>query len=363
MSVFRIAPLALTLAIGLAGCGGNPFLDESLIDENDPNTSVNNKFLWDPENDLTMNSVEHDETDDTLVINNLPFDGPEGRYDNVFTLVSGMGVYESRQTATTGRVKHYAVFLQDGALQGTAAAGVNWVNYGNAGANIRRDSFRLPAGGEYSYIGTYAGVRSFDYRSGIELTTGSASLLLDVLDFDPVTDDETVLQGDIVGNITNRRRVNLDGSLGRELPSIFLLEVSFDQATGTWEAEDGALTAKTDGTEWSSGRHGGMIGSSTGTQLGGYVELEGVADIQRVTYEVVTYSLDGGTYQSSIFSDEWLEEQQELIDDGAELDSFFPAPSLPPGAVFVSSTNVFQTFETQGNARELGVYIANQVTP
>jgi hypothetical protein len=93
----------LTLGV-LAGCGGNPFIDESVVEPGDPNISADNRFLWDPKNKLTMNNVEYDSENDQLIINNLPFDGPDGRYDNTLTLVdedatdsvNAPRVYESR---------------------------------------------------------------------------------------------------------------------------------------------------------------------------------------------------------------------------------------------------------------------------
>lgn len=293
MGAYRAALAAVLL---VAACGGNPFLSEDQtepatdLDPQDPNTSVNNKFAWDPENDLTMNAVTYDRVNNQLVINNLPFDGPDGRYDNRFTMANGAQVFESRQTATTGKVKHYAVFLESSAMQATAAAGANWVQYGNAGANINRTSFSLPTGiGEYVYVGNYAANRTFDQRSGIELVSGDVELLVDVLDFDPVDG----IQGDIVGSVYNRTRVSLDGSDGRDLPDIYLAELSFENANGTFD-EGNVTTFAPDGEVWSTGSYSGLFGGTAGEEIGGYLVMEGTADIQVVTYQQVTYRTTGG---------------------------------------------------------------------
>ena len=163
---------AVAITAALAGCDGtNPFMLEATaptgeteaLDENDPNTSVDSKFAFDPAASLTMNSVVYDDngtpndpTDDDLIINNLPFDGPAGRYDAVAgtqtVSPTGLttGIYESRQTATTGQIKHYAVFLQGDYTDATSAAGRDWGNFGNAGANINRSDFNLPSSNEIS---------------------------------------------------------------------------------------------------------------------------------------------------------------------------------------------------------------------
>lgn len=162
--------------------------ETEVVDPTDPNVTVDSKFAFDREAGLTMNSVtvvENTDGSNHLLINNLPFDGPEGRYDFVSALGAG-GVYGSQQTETTGQVKHYAVFISSTHIEAAAAAGEDWVNFGYGGANINRDSFSLPNDGEYVYTGDYVGVRTFEDRAGLELVDGDVRILLDVNDFDPV---------------------------------------------------------------------------------------------------------------------------------------------------------------------------------
>lgn len=267
---------ALAITAVLAGCDGeNPFMVEvtsptgetETLEPGDPNTEVSNKFLFDTGSSLTMNSVEYDAVNNVLVINNLPFDGTLGRYDSVAgsetTDINGVRreIYESRQTLTTGLIKHYAVFIDGSFLEATAAAGRDWGNFGNAGANINRSSFNLPdtAETEYVYVGVYAGTRTFDERSGIELITGNVRLLLDMADFDPNGEFED----DIIGSVTDRVRVAPELTGGGDLPNISLFEVSYDPQTGSWD--DGiSVTLVLDSTIRDNGTHSGLIAGDNG---------------------------------------------------------------------------------------------------
>jgi len=215
----------------LLGCSApQPFdwgatvdVTDDTIDPTDPNTSVNSMFAYDREAGLTMNSVEYDREKNDLVINNLPFDGPAGRYD-FMARIGGVKVFESRQTATTGQVKHYAVFVESEHIEAAAAAGANWIEYGYGGANINRDrSFSLPRSGEYVYIGEYAAVRTFDDRGGLELVSGDVRIILDVNDFDPVDG----IQGALTGTVYNRSVSGVNGERPNRLSPLYLAVTSF----------------------------------------------------------------------------------------------------------------------------------------
>jgi len=392
----------------LAACDGtNPFMEEievtsdtgetELIDANDPNTDVSNMFAYDPAQSLTMNSVEFDDndtvdiSDDTLIINNIPFDGPDGRYDYVETLTDGGQVYESRQTLTTGQIKHYAVYIQSEYMEATSASGRDWIQYGNAGANINRDSFALPGTtGEYRYIGTYAATRTFSERGGIEIVSGQVELILDELDFDPLGE----LQGDITGFIYNRERAGGAGAanLG-DLPTIVLAEVSFNTETGVF-VDGSAGTYRDDGTQRSTGFFEGMLGGPEGQEIGGYNVITGVADIQEVRYEIVEYSITEvtpvidpltglqltdpttgdplvtETVTLGVASGEAsidLEVAQALIDARRNVveayagagATFIPA-TLPDDAVAIATTYGTFDIETTYDAREIGAFIGYQ---
>ncbi|WP_143849564.1 hypothetical protein [Octadecabacter ascidiaceicola] len=313
-----------------------------------------------------MNSVNYDAVNDELVINNLPFDGTDGRYDSVAgsETTDANGVrrefYESRQTTTTGLIKHYAVFIDSAFLEATAAAGRDWGNFGNAGANINRSSFNLPltAETEYRYVGVYAGTRTYDRRSGIELVTGDVTLLLDTADFDPNGN----LQGDIAGWVDNRVRVAPGLTGGGPLPRVSLFEVSFDPATGVWD-EGVARTFDSDGQTRDNGTYSGLIAGNNGEEMGGYLVMEGVADIQTVSVQTVTYQVGtdapitvDGLQTTSI------EALQALVNSGATLPATLNA-SVPGGVTIISNEFNNREFRTEYNAREVGVYVGTQVVP
>lgn len=393
--------LALVAMLMLAGCGGpNPFLGDDTeippgeVDPTDPNTSVNSQFAFDRERNLTLNRVTYDAAANQLVINNLPFDGPAGIYTQIngaaASNVSGIirGVYESQQTATTGLVKYYAVFISSDFLEASAAAGRDWANFGYAGANINRDSFRLPAGDEYVYRGIYASTRKFSRGGGIELVSGNVELLLDVLDLDP----DGNIQGLITGDVFNRQRVTALGPggpstrTGGALPNISLQTVSFNRVTGVWEAGD-VLTNSPEGNVRDQGAHSGIIGGPNGEELGGYLVMEGVADIQRTIIETVPWSLTvtttvtipgpipGTTVDVTETSTRTgvvsgldrisVESLQDTVDSGGVIPGFLGADrsSVPDGAVFGPVTLQRREFRTDFNAREVGVFVADVVVP
>lgn len=378
---------ALTLTVVLGACDGkNPFMvvadngDTEVLDPRDPNTDVNNKFAFDIENDLTMNSVRYDEANDELVINNLPFDGPAGRYDAVAgTSVTGptglrSGIYESRQTATTGQIKHYAVFIQGDYMDATAAAGRDWANFGNAGANVNRDAFSLPASNEYVYVGVYAATRTYDERGGLELINGDIRLLLDIDDFDPDFPGDG-LQGDIVGTVTNRTREEaIPGTtpMVGDLPNISLFEVSFNTQTGVWE-EGQVATYLDNGDIRDTGFHEGLIAGPDGEEMGGYVVMEGVADIQTVTFEIVEWQVVttvstafGDTTQTTTGTTTGLavadaDFVQAQVNFGIEVGTLgVSAADLPDGATVTGTSTDTVDIETEFNAREVGVFVTDQ---
>lgn len=384
------AVLAATTA--LAACdGANPFQTvefEGNTEElapGDPNTDVDSKFAFDPAANLTMNAVEYDEANNELVINNLPFDGPDGRYDFFETLPNGSRVYASRRTPTTGQIQHFAVFIRTDYFEATSAAGRDWIGFGNSGANVTRSDFELPGTtGEYVYRGTYAATRTFSERSGIEIVYGDVELLLDELDFDPSGE----LQGDIIGTVFNRERAGAAGAAGLgDLPNIVLAEVSFDTEDGTW-ADGQATTFLNDGNIRSSGTHEGLIGGPNGEEIGGYSIITGTADVQTVRYQVVRYRivtevpvfdvltglpiLDPDTGEqvvnelitegvSSGLDDVEIQILQDQINNRQNVVDFLPATGVPAGAQIVSDEELEFDIATDYDAREIGVFVGDIV--
>lgn len=366
----------------LAGCDGeNPFQVEAtsptgeteVIDPIDPNTDVNNRFAFDTSRNITMNSVVFDDngtaadpTDDTLVINNLPFDGPDGVYDDVAgaDTVNARGqrtnIFQNREDVINGEMQYYAVMVRSDYLEATSAAGRNWGDFGFAGANLNRSEYTAPTTPEtsYEYIGVYAATRTYDDRGGIELIRGDVRLLLDVGDLDPNFPGEG-LQGAIVGTVTGRTRDANGDSLVGDLPDISLTVVSFNTATGVWEDEE-AFTYF-DGDVRDTGTHSGLIAGPNAEEMGGYVVMEGAADIQEYTYEVVEWqALDGSTGTTSALEGLDPDFLQNQVNAGTPIGNLTVDPSdLPPGATETGSTVFTDDISTDYNAREIGVFVTD----
>lgn len=88
-----IATLGFAPILGCGGDGTNPFIIDSIPAQDttsDPNTGAgatpDNRFLFSPSENLTLNSVDFHETTNQLVLNNLPFDNSDitgGIYEQV----------------------------------------------------------------------------------------------------------------------------------------------------------------------------------------------------------------------------------------------------------------------------------------
>lgn len=367
----------------LLGCSApQPFdwgatvdVTDDTIDPTDPNTSVNSMFAYDREAGLTMNSVEYDREKNDLVINNLPFDGPAGRYD-FMARIGGVKVFESRQTATTGQVKHYAVFVESEHIEAAAAAGANWIEYGYGGANINRDrSFSLPRSGEYVYIGEYAAVRTFDDRGGLELVSGDVRIILDVNDFDPVDG----IQGALTGTVYNRSISGVNGERPNRLSPLYLAVTSFSTEEGVFK-DGSATTFLESGDADASGTFDGFLAGPSGTDIGGHVVITGSAYNELVTYDVVSYQVTTVTPAVVIGGVEIVAEQsstvtgtisaldtdsrtqaQNTVNNGGTVGHLsVNASELPEGAEIVETNVRDVLFVSEQNAREIGVLVGER---
>ena len=375
--MYKFISLSAAFALLVACTDPQPFTfgqtaefegEEEILDETDPNVTVNSLFAYDRERGLTMNSVSYDATEDELVINNLPFDGPDGRYD--FTRDFGGGaIYESRQTATTGQVQHYAVFLQSDHMTAAAAAGVDWADFGYGGSNINRDSFSLPDDGEYVYLGDYLAVRTFDERSGIDLVSGDVRILLDVNDFDP-TDP---IQGAITGTIFNRSATLSDGTQLQDLQNVSLAVIEFNFTDGTF-SDGTSSTTLADGEPGGSGTFDGFLAGENSVELGANVVLEGPAYSQIIRFQVATYeypvtttilgvtttSIREGT--ASGLTTNNTDAVQAAVNFGIEVPLIPYNPiDLPPGATLISVDIESELYISETGARELGVLVTDVV--
>lgn len=373
--------LFLIALSAMASCGpSNPFVveeeetvTEEEVDPQDPNVDTDANFLFRPEENITMNYVDYDPDADELVINNLPYDGPSGRYVYDRTL-SGIPVYASLQTATTGQFQYYAVFIKSEHMEAVSAGGVEWADYGFAGAQVKREEFGLPPNGEYVYLGKYAGIRKRDDRSGLDLVVGDARVLLDILDIDPSGD----VQGTVSGTITNRTRTSYTGRAKDPLPSIRMLTTPFETATGVFTEGDVA-TFKPDRSQRDSGTYTGLIAGPNGEEIGAHIVMTGEAELQEVAFEVVEYEytleIDNGlgvvitqTVQGvaqGLNSDN-RESIIALVDSGTTVPYLNATPDIPSDATssrIISSTTDTTILTGDGTAREIGIVSTTQVTP
>lgn len=356
------------------GDGGDE--TEDTLDPRDPNDTDDNKFLFDAERGLTMNSVEYNIDDQELIINNLPFDGPDGRYINPVNLGGGQ-VFESIQTLTTGIVKHYAVYVSSDHIQGVAAAGENWGDFGYGGANIVRDSFSLPNEGEYVFTGDYLGVRTFGDRSGLEMVSADVTMALDILDFDPVEG----VQGAIIGWISNRSLENSDGSPRFGATQVFLRLIEFTTDNGNFAEGSAVYYAAGTPDQAGDGTYEGFLAGTDAIEIGANIVLEGADYTQVVYYEVVDYEITTPeqvfvnpvtgmvttipatvvTGTASAANGETREFAQNLVDSGIQVGTInVDLATLPDGAVVTSTRIESEPISSTFNAREVGVIVAAQ---
>ncbi|WP_439110067.1 hypothetical protein [Lentibacter sp.] len=362
MKRFLPAMAVAGLLSACSGDGTNPF-DEPVDPEADPST-VNSKFVFDLEDKLTMNAVTYDADDNVLLINNLPFDGPGQRYEYRRTQ-GNVDIYRSIQTPTTGQVRSYAVFMKNDDAEVTAAVGERWIDFGYAGANVKRDAFNLPSGvGEYLYLGSYGAVRTRNDGASLEIVTGSAELYLDVLDFDnlPVGTEGETIEGAIVGNIRNRLRTDAAGNLiAQPLPDISLVLVQYDPETGQFD--EGDVLTSFDGNIRDAGKWGGLISGGSGETIGAHLVMTGTAEMQNVRYEVIQWTDpatgDTGTEFGYNADADFNRILIDVNNGEAVPTQLADRSGIPAGATIVSTFDSI-TFESAADAREVGVILTEQ---
>ena len=216
---------------------------------------------------LTMNNLTYDEENDELIINNLPFDGVDGRYEFVGMLAaSGFARYEN----VAGTNDFYAVFARSGSgySQVASVATDNYIDFGFGGAQAKRLNNRAetPPSGEYIYVGDYAATRSFE-DGAVQYLTGSASLEVDIDDFD--------VTGAVDGSVGTRTIYATDGStvLGTTEDVIIIPTSAIDFSTATIPVS-GASSRVGDETLL-SGSWAGVFTGPNGEEIAGIIILTG----------------------------------------------------------------------------------------
>ncbi|MBL4927284.1 hypothetical protein [Fuscibacter oryzae] len=263
----------LVAAIGLTGCGGNPFTGNP--DSGSGDNSGNAEYGTALNAALTMNSMAYDAGKDELVVNNIPFDGATAANGQaVYARQGGLGATGfGRYENVAGDLNYYAVFRRSdsGAVEGGAFQTGDYVTPGTGGAAVRRTgNVNLPSTGEYTFTGEYAAVRSFDASAtapvGVQYITGSSNLSLDFGDFDGV--------GAVIGTITGRNLYAEDGSLiGPMNDYVTFAAGEIDRANG--KISGGTVVNRTVTTELGTGSWSAVIGGTNGTEIAGIIVFEG----------------------------------------------------------------------------------------
>ncbi|MCB6178878.1 hypothetical protein LHP98_12150 [Rhodobacter sp. Har01] len=271
----------LALLSMLAGCGGNPFVNQEDpgADGGTPDTTPGSVYGDDLNDDLVMNSMVYDPDGNVIVVNNIPFDGAtaangQAEYEQTGTLPGDFGRYEN----VAGANRYFAVFRRSGtgAVEAGAFGTTAFVDFGLGGAAAKRlaTSVSLPNSGEYTFTGEYAAIRIFDSASGIntpQYVTGAAEIDIDFGDFDGI--------GAILGTVSGRQVYDSAGApLGVMDDYISLALGNVDRSNGTIDGGGASLRETSTGSIIASGDWSGVIGGTNGTELAGIVVLEGAVD-------------------------------------------------------------------------------------
>jgi len=329
-----LAALAAPLAI--AACDGNPFVAPPA--PTPPATPATSEVY-----SLQVNSLTYDETNDELVINNLPFDGPDGTYTRVLerTEIDGFNLYQSTQTDETGRRQYYALFRRTDSGHGEVGvvATGDYADFGFGGTLERRNNGTtvLPSAGEYVYTGDYAGLRTASDRGGIEMVDGDVLLEVDIADF-----DET---GAVEGRVSNRTRYSITGVPLSALPSIVFRTASISDGVITGGT---VVTNNSDGTVRDEGTYTGLFVGPNGEEIVGSVNMTGDFIVTNYTEAVPGTDPDG----NPITTDVALSYSQYLAIQAAA------AAGDPTAIARLAAITVTEETIAGSTVREIGVFTA-----
>lgn len=173
-------------------------------------------------------SVTYSAATDTIMIDNLPFDGT-GLFDrdNVLpTLVAGPNGFQVYENNNGAPRRAYKTILGQSASGETSVAVVRTGDYQGFGfggfAYARNGGVTLPTTGQATYTGNYAGLRVFDGSGGLQYTTANATIEVDFEDFN-ATDA-------VEGALTSRQYFDQAGNLLGSLPTLILATGSISAA-------------------------------------------------------------------------------------------------------------------------------------
>jgi len=274
--------LSLSLVALLAACGdGQPFdFGTDTGESEDADTSEDNFYADELNADLTMNALIYNEgdpadpNDDTLTVNNLPFDGSDidnGAYDKTGATAGSYDVYESVGAGEDGDRTYFAVFRRTSNSQVAAVGTGDYVGFGFGGATAQRiGNTNLPNEGEYTYTGEYAAVRVTTQDGGtddVEFVSGDVSMNVDIADFDDTGAVEGLVTNRILYDNTGTQIGTVDGYI-----SMATAEIDFENnatLSSTATAFDGA------GEQTATGNWQSVFTGPDGEEIAGFLVLEG----------------------------------------------------------------------------------------
>jgi len=241
MLAIRTAVLACLV---LTACDGNPFVAgdggdtgisnasvSSLPGTDNPTAAGNITRIEDrntgPGGDEVYGNgfaegYRYDPAGDTFTVDNLAFDGGNVYERSAsFPTVGPADVYAASATYEDAQTGAQIDQFSYRALYGVSRTGNTsfaivrtgaYEPYGFGGFIYSRDGgVVLPTSGQAEYTGDYAGLRDFNGRGGMQITTGDMEMAIDFNDFNP--DESSTGNGaGIQGLITNRRVFDLDGN-------------------------------------------------------------------------------------------------------------------------------------------------------
>jgi len=272
--------LTLSLVALLAACGdGQPFDFTDGDESADADTSEDNYYADDLNEDLTMNALIYNEgdpndpTDDTLTVNNLPFDGSdidEGAYDKTTATAGSYDVYESVGAGQGGDRTYFAVFRRTSNSQVAAVGTGDYIGFGFGGATAQRlGNTNLPSDGEYTYTGEYAAVRITTADGGtddVEFVSGDVTMNVDIADFDETGAVEGIIDDRILYDNTGTQIGTIDGYI-----SLATAQIDFEnEATLSSTA-----IAIENGEEIAIGNWQAVFTGPDGEEIAGFLVIEG----------------------------------------------------------------------------------------
>ena len=297
---------AIALLATLAACGGasdNPVTEGPAGQDDDTTTPpVTGVTSGDNATRITGELTGITVNGGTMVVGDLPFDGPEGTGQEEYQLVgvtgiTGFDVYESQdETANTNKVKYFAVY-REGAYTTAGAVGTgDFQDFGPGGAQYSRDPGTPVRVGEATYAGTenYGAVRVHTGNTGtgdVFLVQGDLSLTVDFEDPSP--------DGAIVGAVTNRQFYRPDGTSMGSLPVITFAANQIDGDGFILNGSAGSLydSGPNAGQQFESGEWEGAFAGPNAEEIAGVIVITGPAsqddDEEETAQEIGVFTAEG----------------------------------------------------------------------